>query len=224
MLNQPDAGVGQSEEEQVEGLRALVQAFEDGSGEGVAKGEGKRKGECHFLASVFANVSTVSTELRAYQMQSNMHSCWLKLQLPSTRSLLLTPYPPFPQPSTSAPETPETTSDTALEYEPLLSKLTPYTTHPDTIRRGGCLGAIKNIALDRGCHAFLLAGEGDRVRMTATGAVAASSSDETSNGGSELVRGVDVLPSVLGPLMGGEEYDMDVSYLPTSYDHVVYAG
>lgn len=57
---QPDAGVGQSDEEEVEGLRALVQAFEDGAGEGVATGKGKRKGECHFLASMFANVSTVS--------------------------------------------------------------------------------------------------------------------------------------------------------------------
>jgi hypothetical protein len=58
-LNQPDGGVGQSDEVYIEGLRALVQAFEDGAGEGVGKGTGKRKGECHFLASVFANVSTV---------------------------------------------------------------------------------------------------------------------------------------------------------------------
>lgn len=45
---------------EIEGLRALVQAFEDGAVEGVGKGTGKRKGECHFLASVFANISTVS--------------------------------------------------------------------------------------------------------------------------------------------------------------------
>lgn len=49
----------------VEAVRALVQAFEDGSSEGVAKAvEGaKRKGTVHFLASVFANISMVSHEL-----------------------------------------------------------------------------------------------------------------------------------------------------------------
>ena len=54
-----NAAVGQEEERQVEGMRALVQAFEDGAGEDVKEGKGKRKGECHFLASVFANVSMV---------------------------------------------------------------------------------------------------------------------------------------------------------------------
>jgi hypothetical protein len=45
----------------VEAVRALVQAFEDGSAEGVAKGDpAKRKGTVHFLASVFANISMVS--------------------------------------------------------------------------------------------------------------------------------------------------------------------
>jgi hypothetical protein len=101
-----------------------------------------------------------------------------------------------------------------VEPEPLLSKLTPHTSHPDIIRRGGCLGAIKNIALDRGCHAFLLAGEGDRVRLERTGAGAVSGSsmgkEEVGEEGL-IVRGVDVLPAVLGPLMGGEEYDMEVS-------------
>jgi hypothetical protein len=56
----PNAEAGQEDERDVEGLRALVQAFEDGAGEGVKDGKGKRKGECHFLASVFANISMVS--------------------------------------------------------------------------------------------------------------------------------------------------------------------
>jgi hypothetical protein len=51
---------GQEEERDIEGLRALVQAFEDGASDGVKDSKGKRKGECHFLASVFANVSIVS--------------------------------------------------------------------------------------------------------------------------------------------------------------------
>jgi hypothetical protein len=50
---------GQEEEREVEGLRALVQAFEDGASDGVKDSKGKRKGECHFLASVFANISMV---------------------------------------------------------------------------------------------------------------------------------------------------------------------
>jgi hypothetical protein len=45
----------------VEAVRALVQAFEDGASEGVAKGKegARRKGTVHFLASVFANISMV---------------------------------------------------------------------------------------------------------------------------------------------------------------------
>lgn len=56
----PNAEAGQEEERDVEAVRALVQAFEDGAGEGVKDSNGKRKGECHFLASVFANLSMVS--------------------------------------------------------------------------------------------------------------------------------------------------------------------
>jgi hypothetical protein len=137
--------------------------------------------------------------------------------MPSTRTLLLTPYPPFPLPSSGASSVAGSdSSDIPVEPEPLLSKLTPHTSHPDIIRRGGCLGAIKNIALDRGCHAFLLAGEGDRVSLERTGAGAISgastmAADGENAGTGQIVRGVDVLPAVLGPLMGGEEYDMEVS-------------
>ena len=59
----PNKEAGQGEERQVEAIRALVQAFEDGAAGGVKEGKGKRKGECHFLASVFANISTVSLAL-----------------------------------------------------------------------------------------------------------------------------------------------------------------
>lgn len=52
--------VGQEDERDIEAMRALAQAFEDGASEGVKEGKGKRKGECHFLASVFANISMVS--------------------------------------------------------------------------------------------------------------------------------------------------------------------
>ncbi|WVR08722.1 hypothetical protein IAU60_005780 [Kwoniella sp. DSM 27419] len=160
----PNQEAEQGEGIEMEAIRALVQAFEDGASEGVKEGSGKRKGDCHFLASVFANISMA----------------------PSTRQLLLTPRPPFPRPSDAEP-----TDDD----EPLLSKIVVYTEHPDTIRRGGALGCIKNCAMDRGSMAWLLASEHDRVRLP---------SDP-----SRRVKGVDVLPFVLSPLMGPEEYDID---------------
>lgn len=55
----PNAEAGQEPERDVEAVRALVQAFEDGASDGVRDSNGKRKGECHFLASVFANLSMV---------------------------------------------------------------------------------------------------------------------------------------------------------------------
>ncbi|KAL1412416.1 Protein hgh1 [Vanrija albida] len=161
----PNKEAGQEPERQVEAVRALVQAFEDGASEGVKEGKGKRKGDCHFLASVFANISMV----------------------PATRGILLTPQPTFPAPSKE-----ETPSD---DEEPLLSKIVVYSEFPDTIRRGGTLGTIKNCAMDRACHPWLLATEDERVRLP---------SDP-----SRSVKGVDVLPWVLGPLMGPEEYDAD---------------
>ncbi|WVQ72728.1 hypothetical protein IAR50_002288 [Cryptococcus sp. DSM 104548] len=166
----PNAEVGQEPEREVEAIRALVQAFEDGASEGVRDAQGKRKGECHFLASVFANISMA----------------------PVTRQLLLTPRPPFPQPAEAQP---------SEDDEPLLSKIVVYTGHPDLIRRGGALGCIKNCAMDRASMVWLLASEDDRVRLP---------SDP-----SRMIKGVDVLPWVLAPLMGPEEYDIeDMEKLP----------
>lgn len=54
--------------------------------------------------------------------------------------------------------------------------------------------------MDKSTHAFLLASENDRIKF-------GFGKDKE-----ELVRGCDVLPSVLGPLMGGEEYDIDVGH------------
>lgn len=55
----------------VDAVRALVQAFEDGAGEGVEEGKegAKRKGGVHFLASVFANISMVSPILCGQDLQ-----------------------------------------------------------------------------------------------------------------------------------------------------------
>ena len=64
----PNQDVGQEDERESEGIRALVQAFEDGASEGVKEGKGKRKGECHFLASVFANISMVGFSLCGFHL------------------------------------------------------------------------------------------------------------------------------------------------------------
>jgi hypothetical protein len=56
----PNKEAGQEPVREVEAVRALIQAFEDGASDGVRDSVGKRKGECHFLASVFANLSMVS--------------------------------------------------------------------------------------------------------------------------------------------------------------------
>ncbi|WVO16916.1 hypothetical protein L204_104602 [Cryptococcus depauperatus] len=164
VIGPPNIEAGQEPEREIEAVRALVQAFEDGASEGVKDGKGKRKGECHFLASVFANISMT----------------------PSTRQALLTPQPPFPRPIESQP---------SEDDEPLLSKIVVYTGHPDTIRRGGALGCIKNCAMDRANMGWLLASEEDRVKLP--------------NDPSRLIKGVDVLPWVLAPIMGPEEYDVD---------------
>lgn len=74
-VSPPNAEAGQEPERQVEGIRALVQAFEDGAAEGVKEGSGKRKGECHFLASVFANISMVSTSQYQTQTSVLLHQC-----------------------------------------------------------------------------------------------------------------------------------------------------
>lgn len=58
-------GKRQLDDRDVEAIRALVQAFEDGATEGVESADAdlakkaKRKGGVHFLASVFANISMV---------------------------------------------------------------------------------------------------------------------------------------------------------------------
>jgi len=142
-IGPPNKEAGQEEEREIEGLRALVQAFEDGASDGVKDSKGKRKGECHFLASVFANISMVSPDNSGFCDSA-------KVQAPALRSLLLAPRPPFPQPSST---------EASGDDEPLLSKIVVYTEHPDTIRRGGALGCIKNCAMDRGSMPWLLASE-----------------------------------------------------------------
>jgi len=81
------------------------------------------------------------------------------VQVPASRPLLLTPRPAFPQPASILP------SETD---EPLLAKIAVYTEHPDTMRRGGALGCIKNCAMDRGSMVWLLASESELLSLLLT--------------------------------------------------------
>lgn len=92
---------------------------------------------------------------------------------------------------TPRPKEPMGTSED-LEYP--LAKLLAFTEHPDTIRRGGVASTIKNCAFHAPAHRALLAPESARVAAP-PGAAAAP--------------GMDALPSILLPLAGPEELDLE---------------
>ncbi|KAF8649277.1 hypothetical protein AX16_005905 [Volvariella volvacea WC 439] len=117
-----------------------------------------RKGDLHFLASVFANV-TVS---------------------PAGREFFLTPC--------------ENPLDGDAEKEYPLAKVVSFTEHKDTIRRGGVASIIKNCCFNSKAHQAILTPSSEKV------AVAPST---------EVAPGIDVLPNLLLPLAGPEEFDLE---------------
>ncbi|KAI0642083.1 DUF383-domain-containing protein [Trametes meyenii] len=126
-----------------------------------------RRGELHFLSSVFANLST----------------------LPAGRMFFLTPRSADPF-----------GDDVDLEYP--LVKLLAFTEHKDTIRRGGVASTIKNSAFYTPAHRALLAGEDEKVTVPPSQVAAP---------------GIDILPYVLLPLAGPEEFDLeDQELLPAA--------
>ncbi|KAI8985535.1 DUF383-domain-containing protein [Trametes punicea] len=82
--------------------------------------------------------------------------------------------------------------DVDLEYP--LSKVLAFTEHKDTIRRGGVASTIKNCAFHAPAHRALLASEVEKVTVPPS-TVAAP--------------GMDILPYVLLPLAGPEEFDLE---------------
>lgn len=73
----------------------------------------------------------------------------------------------------------------------LLLRLLPFVQHTSTIRRGGCIGLLKNVCFDSSRHAWLLSPD------------------------------VNVLPFLLLPLAGGEEYsDEDNEMFPTELQYL----
>ncbi|TFK88418.1 DUF383-domain-containing protein [Polyporus arcularius HHB13444] len=125
------------------------------------------KGDLHFLASVFANLSTTH----------------------AGRSFFLTPRSsdPFGE-------------DVDVEFP--LSKLLAFTEHKDTIRRGGVASTIKNCAFQTSAHRALLTEDSEKVTLSPS-TVAAP--------------GINILPYILLPLAGPEEFDLeDQEKLPSS--------
>ncbi|SCV68378.1 BQ2448_499 [Microbotryum intermedium] len=80
-------------------------------------------------------------------------------------------------------------STTSPDAEPPLFKLISFTEHPSTIRRGGVASCIKNSAFQKAGHTRLVAPSNDQ--PPAPGCI-------------------DLLPQMLLPLCGPEEFDIDV--------------
>ncbi|KAI0695330.1 hypothetical protein C8T65DRAFT_46549 [Cerioporus squamosus] len=159
----------EGEPKEVLALPLLVDAFVKAARVTDEKDISKRpfKGDLHFLASVFANISTT----------------------PVGRSFFLTPRSsdPFGE-------------DVDVEYP--LSKLLAFTEHKDLIRRGGVASTIKNCAFQTSAHRALLTEDSEKVTVPPS-TVAAP--------------GIDILPYVLLPLAGPEEFDLeDQEKLPSA--------
>ncbi|CCM02579.1 uncharacterized protein FIBRA_04682 [Fibroporia radiculosa] len=153
----------------VEALPLLLDAFIQGATVEDTQGKEKRtrKGNLHFLSSVFANLSTTLTG----------------------RLFFLTPRPTDPM-----------KSEMTVEYP--LSKLLVFTEHNDIIRRGGVASALKNCAFYVQAHRALLSSDTERA-IVPPSTIAAP--------------GVDILPYVLLPLAGPEEFDLeDQELLPAA--------
>ncbi|KZT53005.1 DUF383-domain-containing protein [Calocera cornea HHB12733] len=150
-----------TDETQVAALPLLLDAFIDGARVPVAGDDTeKRKGDLHFLASVFANISAI----------------------PAGRTLFLTPV----------------AREAAIygqeEAEYMLAKLLAFTEHKDTMRRGGVLSTIKNCSFYAPAHRALLSPETVRVKCPPSEIAAP---------------GINLLPFLLLPLAGPEEFDLD---------------
>ncbi|GBE86618.1 Protein HGH1 homolog [Sparassis crispa] len=149
------------EPQDVLALPLLVDAFVQGAVAAETEDVDKRlrRGDLHFLSSVFANLSITTPG----------------------RMFFMTPRPADP-----------TKSDGNHEYP--LSKLLVFTEHKDTIRRGGVASTIKNCAFYVQAHHALLSPDSTRVTIPPSTLEAL---------------GLDILPYVLLPLAGPEEFDLE---------------
>ncbi|KAI0077761.1 DUF383-domain-containing protein [Panus rudis PR-1116 ss-1] len=148
---------------EVPALPLLLEAFLQGARVGESeedKTKHQRKGELHFLASVFANISIT----------------------PVGRMFFVTPRPADPL------------KETGDELEYPLAKLLVFTEHKDTIRRGGVASTLKNCAFHVHAHRAMLSPDTEKVSVPPSTVEAP---------------GMNVLPYILLPLAGPEEFDLD---------------
>jgi len=93
---------------------------------------------------------------------------------------------------TPRPSDPLLNSGGTLEYP--LTKLLVFTEHPDTIRRGGVASTMKNCAFHIPGHKALLSSESEMIAVPPSTAKAP---------------GMEILPYLLLPLAGPEEFDLE---------------
>ncbi|KAK7466263.1 Protein hgh1 [Stygiomarasmius scandens] len=150
------------QERQVLALPLLLDAFVQGAelvNESEDLSKRSRKGNLHFMASVFANLTSS----------------------PTGRLFFFTPHPSnILKPSDN------------LEYP--LAKIISFTEHKDTIRRGGVASTIKNCSFHARAHRALLSPESTLVSVPPSTITAP---------------GIGVLPYILLPLAGPEEFDLE---------------
>lgn len=88
-------------------------------------------------------------------------------------------------------------TDGSLEYP--LSKLLVFTEHDNLIRRGGVASTIKNCVFHTQAHRAILSPETENFTIPPSTVVAP---------------GINILPYLLMPLAGPEEFDLEVKFSP----------
>lgn len=144
----------------------------------------KRKTNCNFLASVFANLTVI----------------------PRGREFFVTP---LSASSAAASATAQATAAAsasshngaiaAKEYP--VARIMVYTEHPDLIRRGGVISSLKNILFIKSAHTLLIAPPAVGTRQHSQDAMLAGALRATSRPPSSI----DILPYLLLPLCDGQE-------------------
>lgn len=148
----------------------------------------KRKTNCNFLASVFANLTVI----------------------PKGREFFVTP---LSASSAAASPTAQATAASAVASSNMNDKVaTPakeypvarimvYTEHPDLIRRGGIISSLKNIFFIKSAHKLLIAPPSIETRPRSEDKMLAGALRATSRPPSSI----DILPYLLLPLCDGRE-------------------
>lgn len=151
----------------------------------------KRKSNCNFLASVFANVTTIpkGREFFVTRLQNSLLGAAAEAA------------------SKQKDETEKTITPPAREYP--VARLMVYTEHPDLIRRGGVISTLKNLFFLKSCHKALLAPPTIDVSGTALAKVGeealATANQLPPASRPEHLSSVDALPNLLLPLCDGKE-------------------